>query len=204
MRSLSFSCLSRALPVHRHLDCDQQLALVERFEDVSKRRAALGALDRCAVGMGCQKNHRNVLPVADGVSRGDPVALPLQPDVHQYQVGLLIDGALDGEVRGINRGDDDHAEPYESLLKFLGNQCLVFDHQNTETDRTDSRRPLSRIAFCAARRALSTGKVLDHGASDIDATLMIVRPFNERPRVVTNSGGLVGMDAKGHRHAPAR
>jgi hypothetical protein len=82
--------------VQGQLDLNCQFALLERLEDIAERPGQFGALKRCGIRMGGQKDHRQIVPPAfDDPGRFNAVHGALQLDIHQHQVRAQVSGKFD-------------------------------------------------------------------------------------------------------------
>ena len=117
-----------AVFVDRHLDGGVQRSRAQRLDDVAEGIGGLGALERGPVGMRGQEHHRHVMARANLLRRGDAVALAVDANVHQNQVGA--GGLLHGFFGGRDRGHHLVSQGFQARGDIVRDQPLVFHHQH--------------------------------------------------------------------------
>jgi len=118
------------VPIQRHLDRAVQLLRFDRLHEIAEWLHLLCAVEGAIVGVSRQKHDRSQEFLAEHVSRFDPVALTLEPDVHENEVRASRAGASKGVIR---RGRDRErivAKSLKHLLNVHGDDLLVLDDQD--------------------------------------------------------------------------
>ena len=136
--------------VHGDFNRGMQCRRCHRLHDVAERGGLFRAVHRCAVGVRGKEHHGDAVAFADDLRRLDAVHPPVEPDIHQYDLGF---------ARQIHRffaraRNRRHAMPqrFQALRNVARDQALVLNQQHVVgpcglTSRRCWRFPFPRLSF---------------------------------------------------------
>jgi hypothetical protein len=132
------------IPVQRDLNGADQLRRFEWLEQKGHGPGALGAGQGIPIVVGRQVNHRQSEIPAKTIRSLDSIRLPLDSDVHQYQVGARSGSLPDGVLHRRGDAGDLEAAVFETALDVCCHNALILYDENAAAV-SSSRRCLVRL-----------------------------------------------------------
>jgi len=139
-RLLSVQSRLRPAPAERDLDRRTEGQRVVRLGQVAPGIRLQRPLERRLVEVRRQVHDRHVELRLDAQSGIDAVGVTLDADVHEQQLGLVLDGLGDGVVRRGSDPDHDMAQLLERLLQIERDEPFVLDDEDASRTSRGGRR----------------------------------------------------------------
>ena len=122
--------LFHPVPVERHLDCDMELPVLHRLQEVPEWFRHFCPLEVPVVGEGGNEDDRYVHLFPDDPGRLDAVHGPAEHDVHQHKVRPESPGLDDRLLPRDDRRRHGITEMLQAHADVTGDDILILDDQN--------------------------------------------------------------------------